>query len=216
MSATQPPSVRAYAARLHLEMTARVSTQFVRKASLIATLLDPRFKRLRKIPKPARKQAWDALTSAAKHEQTLFQQPAPAQEDHDQERVVNHEGVHFHDFGDDDSDEGDAPANDTLESELAEYKALPCLDSGAPHYNPDMQQSPLAWWKIHASRFPILSRVARKYLAIHASSAAVERMFSYTGHRVSKKNANLHDETLLSMMLIRSLSKFVATYSSLV
>ena len=30
---------------------------------------------------------------------------------------------------------------------------------------------PLAWWKLHDSRFPRISKLARKYLAIPASSA---------------------------------------------
>ena len=55
-------------------------------------------------------------------------------------------------------------------------------------------------------------RLARKYLAVHAASAAVERMFSYTGNRVGKKHANLSDGALLDMMLVRSLSKFLDMY----
>ena len=74
---------------------------------------------------------------------------------------------------------------------------------------PDMSVDPLQWWKLNQASFPILARVARKYLAIPASSAAAERMFSYTGMRVGKCNAKLDDETLLSLMLIRSLTKFV-------
>ena len=94
-------------------------------------------------------------------------------------------------------------------SSLHRHNCIVTISSSSFHHHHSQKQSPLAFWKLHAATYPILSRVARKYLAIHASSAAVERMFSYTGHRVSKKNTNLADETLLSMMLVRSLSKFV-------
>ena len=74
---------------------------------------------------------------------------------------------------------------------------------------PDMDQDPLAWWKTKQKDFPLLSRVARKYLGIPAASAAAERMFSYTGLRVGKLNAHLDDDNLLSLMMVRSLTKFI-------
>jgi len=72
-----------------------------------------------------------------------------------------------------------------------------------------MPCDPLLWWRDRVLDYPALSRVARKYLAIPAASAAAERMFSYTGLRVGKINANLGDETLLDMMLVRCLTSFV-------
>ena len=97
-----------------------------------------------------------------------------------------------------------------MDKEIKAYHALPALETKAKQ--PDMGEDPLPWWKSQASRFPILSSLARKFLAIPAASAAVERMFSYTGNRVGKKDANLGDDALLSLMLVRSLSKFVDTY----
>ena len=98
---------------------------------------------------------------------------------------------------------------DDVQKEVDAYKKVDPKDSGPGKAIPDMNFDPLDFWKSNEGTFPILSRVARKYLAIHASSAAVERMFSYTGHRVSKKHANLHDDTILSMMLTRSFAKFI-------
>ena len=54
--------------------------------------------------------------------------------------------------------------------------------------------------------FPILSGLARKYLAMPSSGAAVERMFSYTGGRIGKRRASLGNEQLLSLSFCRNLS----------
>ena len=40
----------------------------------------------------------------------------------------------------------------------------------------------LVFWKKYESVFPILAKLAKKYLSVQASSAAVERMFSICGH----------------------------------
>ena len=123
---------------------------------------------------------------------------------------------HFHNFEDEepdlpqDEDGDDDGSVDSVSQELAAYDALESLET--PFKQPDMKQNPLLWWRARASNFPILSSLSRKYLAVPAASAAVERMFSYTGNRVSKKDTNLGDETLLSMMMIRSLSKFIDKY----
>ncbi len=65
-------------------------------------------------------------------------------------------------------------------------------------------------------KYPVLSRLARKYLGIRASSAACERLFSYTGHRFSKRKAKLDDENLLrGITLARCLLKFVDAYENI-
>ena len=45
------------------------------------------------------------------------------------------------------------------------------LNSGALHRD----SPPLMWWKEHAAQFP-LSQLARRYLAMPATSASVERL----------------------------------------
>jgi hypothetical protein len=52
-------------------------------------------------------------------------------------------------------------------------------------------QNFLDFWKTYETRFPALSNLARKYLSIQASSAAVERMFSIAGHIHSLRRRRL-------------------------
>ncbi|KAJ8286540.1 hypothetical protein GJAV_G00040340 [Gymnothorax javanicus] len=49
----------------------------------------------------------------------------------------------------------------------------------------------LQWWKRHEQFYPILSVLAKKFLAIPASSVPAERVFSLAGAVVNKKRARL-------------------------
>ena len=106
-----------------------------------------------------------------------------------------------------------APQAGPVESELDMFKLEEPLEK--QNGQPDMHKSPLEWWKLKQGKYPILSRLARKYLGIRASSAACERLFSFTGHRVSKRKAKLDDENLLRITLARCLQKFVDTYENI-
>lgn len=60
----------------------------------------------------------------------------------------------------------------------------------------------LMWWKEHATRFPYLSQLARRYLAMPATSASVERLFSVAGQIVTAKRANLHPSTVTLLVFL--------------
>ena len=45
--------------------------------------------------------------------------------------------------------------------------------------------SPLDWWKVNENRFPLLAGLARKYLAVTATSTPAEHVFSVAGLIVS-------------------------------
>ena len=62
-------------------------------------------------------------------------------------------------------------------------RALYCqeVDDFIKHTGSKIQESPLAWWKFHEKKFPHLAELAKTYLAIPASSATVERLFSRAG-----------------------------------
>ena len=47
----------------------------------------------------------------------------------------------------------------------------------------ELNPSPLIFWSNNEQKFPLLAKLAKKYLSVQASSAAVERMkFSIAGH----------------------------------
>ena len=53
------------------------------------------------------------------------------------------------------------------------------------------QVDPIEWWRTYESRFPNLSRMARDYLAIPATSVPSERCFSIAGSVLTKRRSSM-------------------------
>ena len=75
------------------------------------------------------------------------------------------------------------------------------LDS--PVTNFMINNDPLLWWKKHQHSFPILSMMAHDYLAIPASSAPVEQVFSRGTDLVSAKCMSLAPESIQVCMCLK-------------
>ena len=65
------------------------------------------------------------------------------------------------------------------------------------------QTDPLAYWKLHAMKYPVLSKVAPRYLSIPASSAPTERVFSVAGKIFRPERCRLSSEVFEKLMFIR-------------
>ncbi|CAG8616725.1 13011_t:CDS:1, partial [Cetraspora pellucida] len=71
---------------------------------------------------------------------------------------------------------------------------------GMPEISYD--QCPFEWWKNNQSHFPVLAYLARKYLAILATSTPSERLFSEAGNIMSIKRVNLLPITLEHLIFL--------------
>jgi hypothetical protein len=60
----------------------------------------------------------------------------------------------------------------------------------------------LEWWKAHHQDFPILSQLAKRYLAIPASSAPSERVFSRLKDTVSPKRNRFSSQKLCQLLFV--------------
>ena len=58
----------------------------------------------------------------------------------------------------------------------------------------DKEESPLGWWKENHHRFPLISRVAKRYLIIPIASSPTERVFSTAGLTVTRLRSCLTPE----------------------
>ena len=121
------------------------------------------------------------------------------------------------DSEDEDDDEGAVVSttttqnsiHQTVDEELAKFDKVPAL----PLYNPDGSHvNPLDWWKKNAGRFELLAPLAVVYLAIPATSAPSERIWSRAARILTCKRSLLKPEVTQSMMFLKENAHLVCKY----
>ena len=84
----------------------------------------------------------------------------------------------------------DAPVEIVCQDELDKYLSMPrqpiSVSPGSSEVN-----NPLSWWQLNQQMFPVLARLARMYLAIQATSAPSERLFSIASLIIRSGRARL-------------------------
>jgi hypothetical protein len=70
--------------------------------------------------------------------------------------------------------------------------------------NASFDIEPLSWWRTHSTEYPILSKMAKDYLSVQASSVPCEQLFSLAGNVVSKKRNRLDESTTRACLCLRS------------
>jgi hypothetical protein len=97
-----------------------------------------------------------------------------------------------------DEDEDDDMLGNICYAEFQRYKNV----SIALHNIDGSFNDPLAWWKKNATKFPLLATLAREYLAIPATSAPSERIWSRASRVLSLKRASLKAEVAQRIMFV--------------
>ena len=64
------------------------------------------------------------------------------------------------------------------------------------------EREPLTWWLEHEKKYPNLSKLARKYLSITATSVPSERLFSKAGELVSHKRSCLKPSNVNMLLFL--------------
>ncbi|GET00132.1 zinc finger BED domain-containing protein 1-like [Rhizophagus clarus] len=90
--------------------------------------------------------------------------------------------------------------NSLQDDELTTYLSLPELD---------FDLDPFIWWYDHKERFPVLSKLARIYLLIPATSTSSKRLFSDAGNLLTAKRTCLNPELFNRLMFLKKNASFV-------
>ena len=100
---------------------------------------------------------------------------------------------------DDSSDDEDSGSQASkLEEQVERQLAVYFTEEAVP-----FDTNPLEWWKLHASRFPDVSALARKFLAVPGTSVPSEAVFSSAGVLVSKLRSSLHPDNVDALIFLR-------------
>jgi hypothetical protein len=90
-----------------------------------------------------------------------------------------------------------------LEEDIVAARPTSELDEFSREEGIAMNKCPLEWWAARASRYPVLAEMARVYLAVPASSAPSERVFSVAKLVLSDKRRRLDVDRVARLMFMK-------------
>lgn len=99
-----------------------------------------------------------------------------------------------------------AKSRDSDETLTPEERLKAEVEAYSKAAQPDPDSNCLSWWSSECSRYPVLAKLAKKYLCICASSSASERLFSVSGNVVTDKRTCLrHEKVNMLVFLAKNL-----------
>jgi len=171
------PCLKNMKTTIALEMQNRWPGTGTKSVAMLATILDPRYKELRYLSQSAREEAYFYF------KQQLSKEVIETEEVVDEGHLMKKQKISLTEY---------QKLMDTiLPKSFSEDPLSDEFNSYISERVRDCNINPLVWWRSNKDRFPYLSVLARKYLAIPATSAPSERIFSKAGELVSKRRANL-------------------------
>jgi hypothetical protein len=93
------------------------------------------------------------------------------------------------------------------EGDVLKHKVDQYLESPSLPATDDPENDPLEWWNRYQRAFPLLAKIAKKYLCISASSLPFYEAFTNYGQLVKEKKARLDIEVAAQILFCRSVSR---------
>lgn len=166
------------------------------KVFIVASALDPRHKKLEFLQsEDLRREIYneieDKVTNLKVEDQKEVEEPEEAIATASERQPMSSEEEFF--FGSKTPGETTQTQTQSFKSELEEYLSLSSAD---------IKTDPLKWWRDHEKQFKYLSRVAKQYLCIPATSVESERHFSAAGRTVTKIRNRLSPEVTETLLFV--------------
>jgi hypothetical protein len=210
------------------------------KLALVATLLDPRFKFGAGLADDDKNYIWNLIrpmmcTEAALEVAAVVKEPTDSEDNNNdntqqqpphQQRHIGYvdamflelsemamaeQAINEQDNNDYDYIDEDTNINKQVDAELLLYKREPHL----PLRKVDGHFSnPLDWWRLKQQQYPLLARIACKVLAIPATSAPSERVFSIAGIRIAKERARLDPANAAELIFLHDATPAIQRYEA--
>ena len=177
-------------------------TADVDKAAMISLLLDPRYKELSFLSQAEGGKCVDALRHAftdLEIELGEFDSLITVAVPGSRKRKINKPNMWTDFTGDVLNAASPNKGKAVQRTEIERYLAHP--------QESDRFVDPLQWWKLYESKFPKVSILARRYLAIPASSAASERLFSRLKQTATAARQGLKPSTLCMLLFVEKHQK---------
>jgi len=89
-----------------------------------------------------------------------------------------------------------------IDDEVSEYLKLDEID---------WEENPFTWWAHNEKHFYYLSKLARKYLPVPASSTASERLFSDAGNIMGPKRTRMNPKLFEKLIFLKRNSKVLSS-----
>ncbi|KAM3858869.1 E3 SUMO-protein ligase ZBED1-like [Diretmus argenteus] len=158
-----------------------------------STALDPRFKSLSHLGAALCQKTYSDLTTEilATEEGQAAEPTGPDSEPSPRKKSAMEElfGETFAS-----KDTGKKTCGNTIKEEVTSYRAA----SGIP-----VDGDPLAWWKSNECKYPHVAMMARRYLAVSATSVPSERVFSTAGDIVTAMRSTLSPDNVDILIFLK-------------
>ena len=161
--------------------------------TLLASLLDPRFKIMYRWPSELQKIAKDLLNEEYEefNEDNEIPEPVP--------QVIqppNAQSFLSKIFG-------PSPSQAQSSDEISCY--LDNIRTPQAPSDVDLFQ----WWIDNRTKFPTLFKIARKYLGVPATSTPSERLFSDAGNQITSERNRLKPETVSELLFLKRNTEYI-------
>jgi hypothetical protein len=174
-------------------------------------VLDPRTKKYitRVLPHEIdRERLWKDIESACaeiarinfQNTETETQQQEPDQAENQRKRGKKDAASFFPESDEEMENENHRlPVEAIVADEIRKYR----LDNGLKLEEGGSYNCPLKWWSLNHSKYPTVWKLAERILAIPATSAPAERVFSSAARIVNKKRVNLKPQNVDLLVFLR-------------